>query len=375
MSTYTDQGGVTMEEVGLPGMEAVGAGAPHGDDVELLTGRNLAALITLPGVGEKRAVTLARRFGTWEAFLAATPDDLAAVLGVATAAKVAEVMPTSALHADLPEGVNVASIYDTAYPDRLRHIPDAPVLLWWQGTLPHGPSLAVVGTRTPSAFGKQVATLTASIAAQHRIATVSGLALGVDSLAHNATLDAGLPTWAVLGQGISTFPTHGDRADLARRILASGGGLLSEVPPATPVAVHLLTARNRIQSGLADAVFIAETSLATPLKPAGTLHTARFAIEQGRTLAVAAPPPNASPAPAVDPADAKAAVEALLGAADSLAGNRALVDPAGIDPTLLHITDPTLADAVSARQPTADRVIAHPNDVHDLCRHILNQHT
>ena len=323
----------------------------HGDDAELLSGSALAALLRLPGVGVKRAVDLARRFGNWEAFLAASPDDLAGAVGAATATRILEVMPTSPLLPDLPDGVEVVSIYQSHYPDRLRGIADPPRILWWQGTLPTRPVLAVVGTRSPSPFGQQVAALAATIAAQYQIPTISGLALGVDSLAHTTSLDQGQPTWAVVGQGVSTLPKHGSRADLARRILAEGGGLVSEVPPSTPVAVHLLTARNRLQTAFSDAVVIAETALATPIKPAGTIHTARFAIEQGRMLAVAAPPP--------------AQVED-----ESLAGNAALVDVEGIDPALLHITDPDLTATVTQRRPAADRVIAQPEDLHNLCTQI-----
>lgn len=349
-----DSARMAMNQAGLPGMDGYTdqhGGAQHSDDAPLLTGPALAALLMLPGVGVKRAIALGRRFGTWEAFLAASPDHLAGVLGAAVAMRVVEVMPSSVPEADLPEGVRVVSIYEDSYPASLRAIPDAPPLLWWQGTLPSGPTLAVVGTRTPNAFGAQVATLAASVAAGHRIGTVSGLALGVDSLAHRASMDSGAPTWAVLGQGISTLPKHGDRGELARRIVAAGGGLLSEVPPSTPVAAHMLTARNRIQSGLSAATFIAQTGLATPLKPAGTLHTARFAIEQGRLLAVAAPPTTVEPD-------------------EAMAGNAALVAPEGVDPTLLHITDPDLSATVAARQPAADKVIAHPNDLHELCAHI-----
>lgn len=347
-----------MQQPGIPGMTCGddALAAPVHDDGDrplgsLLSGRGLAGLMTLPGIGAKRAVDLARRFSDWDRFLAATERDLAAVVGVATAAKVVAVMPLSVPHADLPDGIEVVSMFEAHYPARLRAIPDPPPLLWWQGTLPTQPTIAVVGTRTPTPFGQQVATLSAQTAAEHGLGVVSGLALGVDSLSHAAAMDSAQPTWAVLGQGIATFPTRGDRAAIARRILATGGGLLAEVPPTTEVVRHLLTRRNRLQSGLAEAVVIAETGLPTSTKPAGTIHTARFAIEQGRTLAVAAPPPGRE-----DDAD--------------LRGNAALCAAGGIDPTLLHVTDPALAATVRARRPAADVVITRPEDLHALCASI-----
>lgn len=316
--------------------------------MELCTGPALAALLTLPGVGDKRAEVLANHFGDWDSLLAATPQVLSDLLGTKTGVAVAERIPDRPLVADLPPGTQVVSIHETHYPARLRTLSDPPLLIWWTGTLPpESPTLAVVGTRTPNRFGIAVTQMMATLAAQRGIPIVSGLALGVDSLSHTSCMDGGQPTWAVLGQGLSTFPTGGDRARLAARILAEGGGLLSEVPPPTPVAAHLLTKRNRLQSGLAHATFIAQTGLPTGAKPAGTIHTARFAIEQGRLLVVAAPPSAA----AADP---------------ELAGNTALTNPTGIDPVLLHARDPELATAISARRPAADRVIASPEDMNRL---------
>lgn len=325
--------------------------------MNLCTGPALAALLTLPGVGEKRAETLATHFGDWDCLLAATPQTLIDLLGARTGAGVAEHLPTSPLVADLPPGIQVVSIHEAHYPARLRTLPDPPLLLWWAGTLPpESPTLAVVGTRTPNRFGVAVTQMLSDVAARRGVPVISGLALGIDSLSHVTCLDAGQPTWAVLGQGIGTFPTGGDRARLAARILAAGGGLIAEVPPATPVARHLLTKRNRLQSGLTHATFIAQTGLPTGDKPAGTIHTARYAIEQGRLLAVAAPPASS----AEDP---------------ELAGNRALTDAAGIDPALLHATDPALVASIASRRPVADVVIASPEDMTTLLDRVDSAYT
>lgn len=321
--------------------------------VELLTGPNLAALLTLPGVGEKRALSLGERFHDWDSLLSASADDLVDVLGPKTGTHLAEHLPTRPPAVDLPTGVRVISCHDPQYPARLHELPDRPALLWHVGTLPCDvPALAVVGTRTPNAFGESVARLVATEAARHGIGTTSGLALGVDSLAHEASLDAGAPTWAVLGQGIDTLPRTGDRAALAARILASGGGLISEVPPGTPVAPHLLVKRNRLQTGLSEATMIVQTGLASGPKPAGTLHTARFALTQGRYLAAVLPPAHLQGDP-------------------GMAGNMALTSPYGIDPEALHVTDPTVAAVVRARNPLVDLTVADPDDLSVLWERVV----
>lgn len=324
--------------------------------MELLSGPNLAALLTVPGIGEKKAVALANHFGTWDHLTNATAESLSEVLGPKLGAATAPHLTTPLVAEPLPPNTSVVSRFDPTYPEALRDLTDAPTLLWCHGTLPpprhQQPLLAVVGTRTPNQFGAAVATAAADHAAHHNIATVSGLALGCDTLAHEASLDAGQPTWAVIGQGLNTFPTTGARANLAARIVANGGGVLSEVPPSTPVASHLLTKRNRLQSGLSSGVFIAQTGLATGNKPAGTLHTVRYAIEQHRILAVAVPPQPLATDPAV-------------------AGNVALTNPHGADPALIHATHPDTIRECQNRRPLADVPISSLADFATLWEHIL----
>lgn len=322
---------------------------------ELLTGTNLSALMTLPGVGEKRAVSLATTFKDWATLLNATPDALVAAVGTKTGQVLVDHLGDQPLASHLPPGVHVASIHDDTYPALLRTIPDPPTLLWWTGTLPdlNLPRLAIVGTRNPDPAGQAIAALAATRAARAGIATVSGLALGVDSAASAACLTAGMPSWVVVGQGVDTLPTRGDRAVLANRILAEGGGILSEVPPGVPVARHLLTRRNRIQSGLSRATFIAQTGMPSETKPAGTIHTVRFTLEQDRLLAVAVPPHGTTDAPAWE-------------------GNHLLTRPEGIDPSRLFITDSTLSVRVAHRHPVADLPISHPDGLDELNARILN---
>lgn len=140
------------------------------------------------------------------------------------------------------------------------------------------PCLAIVGSRKVSHYGKAITLRLAREAAEQGIAIVSGLAIGVDGLAHQAALEAGGTTIAVLPSGLSKiYPsTH---HQLAERILQSGGVLISEYPAETiPFKMNFI-ARNRLISGISDAVLITEAATKS-----GSLHTANFALEQGRTV-------------------------------------------------------------------------------------------
>lgn len=321
----------------------------------LRTGPGLTALMTLPGIGAKRALALATAYPTWDALTAATADDLAAHVGRATADRLTATIPTTPPVVDLPDGVRLVSILDPDYPTLLRTIPDPPPLLWVAGTLPpDGPALAIVGTRHPTRFGTSVAAAAAQAAARNSIAVISGLAHGIDATAHRATLDAGGRTWAVLGQGVDTLDATGLRTDLARDILRSGGGLIAEVPPGTPVAGHQLTRRNRLQSGLSQATLIAQSGVATANQPAGTMHTARYTVEQGRVLAVARP----AGADATD---------------ERCAGNMALTHPHGMDPAAVHATG-KIAAALATRRPAADLVIDGPQDLGILVAAVIDRY-
>ncbi len=138
------------------------------------------------------------------------------------------------------------------------------------------PCVAIVGSRSVSAYGRQVTLRLARELAEQGIVVISGLALGVDALAHQAALAVGGATMAVLpGSLDKVYPATNRR--LAADILAQGGALLSEYGSGDPF--HFKTnfiARNRIVAGLADALLITEAA-----EKSGTLHTARFALEQG----------------------------------------------------------------------------------------------
>ncbi|MCZ0943726.1 MAG: DNA-processing protein DprA [Gammaproteobacteria bacterium] len=179
-------------------------------------------------------------------------------------------------------GIRVATLFDDAYPEPLRHIPDPPLALYYQGNLAvaQGPGIALVGARRGTRLGLRIAESMGRELATQGARILSGLALGVDGAAHQGALASGVDgcAWAVLGSGLNNIYPREHRA-LARRILDAGGAVISEYPPdARPYRGHF-PERNRLISGLAEAVVVVEAS-----RRSGSLITARMAAEQGREV-------------------------------------------------------------------------------------------
>jgi DNA processing protein len=180
-------------------------------------------------------------------------------------------------------GIAYVSYTSPRYPPLLRELWDPPAVLFYRGVLPNPekPLAAVVGTRRPSGPGAAAAYDIGRALARGGVPVVSGLALGIDAMAHRGNLEGGGPTLAVLGSGLDRIYPAANRM-LARRILETGGVLVSEYPPGTEPRKWHFPARNRIISGLARGVLIVEAP-----RSSGALITAQFALEQGRDLWVA----------------------------------------------------------------------------------------
>ncbi len=167
-------------------------------------------------------------------------------------------------------------------PEKLQNIPQPPTELFVMGAILESllsrPCLTVVGSRHVSAYGKAVTTKLVSDAARAGALIVSGLAIGVDSIAHRAALDANGLTLAIMPGGLDQIYPRSHQ-QLARRILDQGGALVSEYPRGFTPAPWTFIARNRLVSGLGDVVLITEAG-----EKSGTLHTARFALEQGKDV-------------------------------------------------------------------------------------------
>ena len=166
------------------------------------------------------------------------------------------------------------------YTAPLNYIDQPPKTLHYLGTLPSSrqPSVAIVGTRKPTSYGREVASRFARELAQAGVVIVSGLALGIDATAHRACLDSGGTTIAVLGNGLHRLYPVANRA-LGERIIHEGGAVISEYPEGTEPYPSNFLQRNRLVSGLADAVVIIEAA-----SRSGTLNTAMHALGQGRDI-------------------------------------------------------------------------------------------
>lgn len=177
-------------------------------------------------------------------------------------------------------GARILTWDDPDYPIRLREIPHPPPVLYVKGSLAESDqwAMAVVGTRRATAYGKEAARVFAGELAANGITIVSGLARGIDGAAHQAALEAGGRTIAVLGQGIDTAVYPPEHRKLAQQIVERGA-LASEYPPGTPPEAANFPPRNRIISGLSLGVLIVEAP-----ERSGALITADFAAEQGRDV-------------------------------------------------------------------------------------------
>lgn len=178
--------------------------------------------------------------------------------------------------------INELSPQDNNFTQIITHLADSPKKLYYLGTLPQQrkPTVAIVGTRKPTKYGTEVTQRLAYDLAKRGVIIVSGMALGVDGLAHRAALEAGGTTIAVLGNGLDAFyPSSHEQ--LGKNIIKSGGAIISEYEPDVPAYPANFLARNRIVSGLSDAIIITEAA-----KRSGTLNTAGHALEQGRDIFV-----------------------------------------------------------------------------------------
>ena len=164
----------------------------------------------------------------------------------------------------------------------VENIAKPPKLLYFIGHLPpeRKITVAIVGTRKPTAYGKEVTYQLAYSLAKRGIVIVSGLALGVDGIAHRGALEAGGLTIAVQGNGLDAIYPATNR-DIAQKIIDSGGAIISEYEPGVLPREFRFLERNRIVSGLSDAIIITEASTRS-----GTISTAVHALEQGREVFV-----------------------------------------------------------------------------------------
>ncbi|MBZ2184314.1 MAG: DNA-processing protein DprA [Bryobacter sp.] len=242
------------------------------------------ALRMTPQLGARRAVELVRRYGSPGAIFLKDAQEL---MAAGLSASVARSIEAGSAMDDALEQqrllrateTEIVTLMDERYPDGLGQIFDPPLLLFTRGNaeLMQNPAVAVVGTRRPSAYGTAVAEKFARDLAEAGLVVVSGMARGIDTVAHKAALAVGGKTVAVLGCGADVvYPA--ENRQLAAQI-ARDGLILSEYPLRTPGYPQNFPVRNRIVSGLSQGVLIVEGA-----QYSGSSITARLAMDQGREV-------------------------------------------------------------------------------------------
>lgn len=181
------------------------------------------------------------------------------------------------------EGLSILTKDD--YPQGLLEIPEPPQKLYYLGEIPSFDDykyLAVVGSRNHTSYGKEVVRKIIEGLADYPICIVSGLALGIDTLAHKYALEYGLKTMSIPGSGIDFNSIHPrSNIQLAREIVSRGGCLVSEMEPDQKAKIFSFPRRNRIMAGMCEAVLIIEAE-----EKSGTLITARLALDYNREVFV-----------------------------------------------------------------------------------------
>lgn len=226
------------------------------------------SLTRLKGIGPVQARILLEHFGSATAIFSSRLSQLEKIEGIGSyrAASISAFCDFEAVAEEVlfleKFGIRALFLTDPDYPRRLLNCTDPPTLLYYRGSADLNPSrvLAVVGTRNNSPYGKQVTEALIEGLSASGVLVMSGLAFGIDALAHRKALQVGLPTVGVLGHGLDqVYPLK--HQGLARDMLESGGGLLTEFGQGVEPDRHHFPSRNRIVAGMSDAILVVESGL------------------------------------------------------------------------------------------------------------------
>lgn len=249
------------------------------------------------GIGPMKFQKLIEYFKTVETAYLAQKADLELVLGISLAEKFVDFRqkfdPTKELGKLEKNGIKMLTCDDKDYPESLKNISDSPICIYVKGEIPKSKNyFAIVGTRKPTAYGIQITKKFSRELVEAGFIIVSGMALGIDTIAHQTALDVGGKTIAILGSGINViYPSS--NFQLYHNIIKSGGAVISEFPPNQYVLKGLFISRNRIISGLSRGVLIAEGG-----EFSGALITAQYAGIQGKDVFAIPSPINSQMASA-----------------------------------------------------------------------------
>ena len=248
--------------------------------------KSLIHLSIIPGVGIQTIQALLQAFSSAQNALEATSQELAEVdgLGPHLCRQLTEGRARVPIDREIElirtHNCRVITIHDEAYPSLLKQIEGCPLLLYIKGELPPEDALgiAVVGSRSPTEYGKTIGYQISHELATHGVTVVSGLARGIDTCAHRGTLEAGGRTIAVLGNGLASPVYPEENRPLVDEIVKDGA-LISEFPMTMQPIAKNFPRRNRVISGLTVGTLVVEAS-----DRSGALITARHAAEQGREV-------------------------------------------------------------------------------------------
>ncbi|GAB4177777.1 MAG: DNA-processing protein DprA [Calditrichia bacterium] len=245
----------------------------------------LLLLASLPNLGPVRIKKIVNKLGSPLDFFTLTTKKIAGLTGLNTSLinqlkkEVDETVAEKQWKRIKATNIEYVHYWEEAYPKKLKVLPDAPPILFYLGNpeVTNFSSITIVGTRTPSQYGINVTKKLVSELSLHHIPIVSGLARGIDSVAHMEAVSCGNITIAVLASGPDIiYPPENKK--LAQQIQDSGL-LISEFPPGTRPEPSYFTRRNRIISGLSDGVIIVEAAVKS-----GALITANYALEQNKEI-------------------------------------------------------------------------------------------
>jgi DNA processing protein len=244
------------------------------------------ALTQVPYIGNVQAKLLAEEFGTAEAIFKAKKSTLEKIEGIgevrANSIKKFEGFAEQEEEINFIEKYKIKPLFLTAddYPKRLLHCYDPPTVLFYKGTanLNSSKIISVIGTRSNSDYGKMMTEKILATLAPHQPLVVSGLAYGIDAIAHKYSVKQQLPTIAVLAHGLDKiYPSQ--HTALAKEMIAEGGGILTEFRKDTKPDRHNFPERNRIVAGMCDATIVIETGI-----KGGSMITANLAYSYNRDV-------------------------------------------------------------------------------------------
>lgn len=246
------------------------------------------ALSTIKGVGRAHSQKLMAHFGSAEAIFASSLTKLLKIPGLNSSLAKDILSKKSVAYAEKlllyheQVGVRIVTLWENDYPERLRHIPSAPLLLYIRGNVSFSSKdtkiISIVGTRRATDYGKKVIETLLSELSSYPLLIVSGLAYGVDIHAHKIALELGIPTLAVVAGCVrNVYPSA--HQHIAQEMVANEGAVVSEHPIQTKPELHRFAIRNRIIAGIADTTIVVEAG-----KKSGALITARWANEYSREV-------------------------------------------------------------------------------------------